>query len=242
MKSPKTTAFTLIELLVVIAIIAILAGLSLSVFGKVLEKGRATQDASNLRQLGIGTAAYLNDNNKTIFSNLTSVSSSASGSAGTLLYAPGLLEVNYLPNAQIFHSPFDKRVNAANPAPISYGVNANVLNRPASTTVAGFEGHFATLFVPSQLILYAPVYTGDPTVNTSWQGWDNGPVLLPMGGTGMTKGTHTGAQWINVLYGDLHVASIKFGTFQTTTNLSLGSATGVNGLTEWYPLGSQYGQ
>jgi prepilin-type N-terminal cleavage/methylation domain-containing protein len=54
-------AFTLIELLVVITIIAILAGVALPVFSSVQEKGRITQDLSNLRQLGIATRTYLNE-------------------------------------------------------------------------------------------------------------------------------------------------------------------------------------
>src|SRR3954453_6888936 len=101
----KSAAFTLIELLVVIAIIAILAGIALPVFQRVLERGRATNCASNLRQIGIGTVAYLNDNNDTIFSDKTSLSDPS----GSSLFGPGLLQIQYVPNPKVFHSPFDKR-------------------------------------------------------------------------------------------------------------------------------------
>jgi prepilin-type N-terminal cleavage/methylation domain-containing protein/prepilin-type processing-associated H-X9-DG protein len=61
----KASGFTLIELLVVIAVIAILAAILFPVFARVRENARRSSCQSNLKQIGLAVAQYLNDYDST---------------------------------------------------------------------------------------------------------------------------------------------------------------------------------
>ncbi len=59
-------AFTLLELLVSITIIGVLAGVSLPVYQRVVQGGRAAACLSSLRQLGTALNLYVADHNLTL--------------------------------------------------------------------------------------------------------------------------------------------------------------------------------
>ncbi len=63
----RKSGFTLVELLVSIAIVAILASLLLSAANKVRAASQNVTCVNNLRQFGIGIAAYMGENNGQIY-------------------------------------------------------------------------------------------------------------------------------------------------------------------------------
>ena len=223
----KRSAFTLIELLVVIAIIAVLAGIALPVFGKVQERSRAINCAANLKQIGIGLQAYLNDHNDQMFKK----------DAQDEFSWPRQLNPKYIPGWKVFRSPFDKvsteRIDSEKTpgAPVSYGINENCFSDPQSKTPTGNASQFVA---PSQLILMAPAMEEDAEIKFIGTAESNPRLKKPQpaaagGGKGEPMGTHFKRAQINALYADWHAAAISYREFSSSED--------EEGLKRWYPGG-----
>jgi prepilin-type N-terminal cleavage/methylation domain-containing protein/prepilin-type processing-associated H-X9-DG protein len=145
--------FTLIELLVVIAIIAILAAILFPVFAKAREKARQTSCASNLKQLALGFAQYVQDYDERF----------PSGVVGSSIDASGWAEQIYseVKSTGVYKCPDDSTIPAtssdthSNMVPTSYALNSDV---SGSASLAQFIATTSTV-----LLFEVSGATGDPT-------------------------------------------------------------------------------
>ena len=197
----RSRGFTLIELLVVITIIAILASLAYPVFTSVQERARVTQDLNNLRQVGLATQMYLNDNDSAFFLPTSNWMQ--------------LLHPKYLGSWKIFQSPFDKRPPSEvdGMAPVSFGFDQNAHGTGATDPLLSDK-----ITNPSAFILFAPA---QPFAKI---GTDAGvTVSKSSAGPGGTSagGTHSSGKRIDACFGDLHVENMSWNDFKTDSGITV---------------------
>jgi prepilin-type N-terminal cleavage/methylation domain-containing protein/prepilin-type processing-associated H-X9-DG protein len=209
--SQLARAFTLIEVIVVLAIIVIMMAMVYPAYTTISERAKATKDLSNLRQIGLGTQTYLNDND------------------GVLFTAGGIwmnqLHPKYLAAWRIFQSPFDKRASSEvdASAPISYGLNGNT--KGGASSIAGLSAN--KIANPSVFILFAPAQNSNASL-VQFSGGTGAAVTVYKnvsvpGGTAQ-GGTHSSRKQINALFADLHAETMPWSKFILDNDLNDPSA------------------
>ena len=140
----KRKAFTLIELLVIIAIIAILAAILFPAFARARENARRASGLSNLKQIGLGLAQYLQDNdgrypNTVTERQGTSYFGATDTAAGVAEYSIRAKLQPYVKSEQLFKDPSSTAWPATGAGawyPTDYGFHNNEGNFPAAASSA----------------------------------------------------------------------------------------------------------
>src|SRR5437867_7230647 len=174
------------ELLLVIPVIDILATIAYPTYISIQERARATKDMNNLRQIGIATQQYMNDDDGAL-----------PGSATVTWMSQ--LHPKYLSSWNVFQSPFDIRGASETDAtaPVSYGINGNNVVGTSVDKIAS----------PTVFILFAPAQTQGPTVTFLGFGTSGAPGVRVLGigsdkarsipGGDAIGGTHSSRKKVN---------------------------------------------
>jgi prepilin-type N-terminal cleavage/methylation domain-containing protein/prepilin-type processing-associated H-X9-DG protein len=197
------TGFTLIELLVVIAIISIIAAILFPVFARARENARKASCQSNLKQVGLGFAMYIQDYDERFPNRLTT--------SQTTTWRSNLQP--YIKSTQVFKCPSNSD-DALDIAGVSgnYAVNnanahfGNESGDPTAFPVASVENTAQKLLV----VEHSGPYTDYASNWTTW---------LSTTATWVSSGWagHNG-MW-NVLFVDGHVKSMKPSATATPYNM-----------------------
>jgi prepilin-type N-terminal cleavage/methylation domain-containing protein len=237
-------AFTFIELLVAIVVLGVLFSIAYPVYTGTLERAKVTKDMNNLRQIGLATQTYMNDNDGVL-------------PGSTTVSWMSHIYPKYLSSWYVLISPFDNPVsprtgleNNANSA-ISYGINgtagvvgmsADKISKPAvfvlfapaqdsttTATKANFQGSADTT---SQLNL-----ANSPNVTVV--GMDLGTAMSSPGGNA-TAGTNGAGKRTTALFADLHCENMTWGSPTnlgvTFTNNQVRAGSDPDGHLRWNPF------
>ncbi len=216
----KKNSFTLIELLVVIAIIAILAAMLLPALGKARSKAQEAKCSSNMKQLGVYMALYIDmneDQTPRYKYNLTTGGNGTWQDMLMKLYMPDVETKNYcflqsvgnsmyMPRG-IFACPASKEYNYKE-STRHYGINYATYDiRPYagySSQYANYKFKVSSIRVPSKR---AAMFDMDRWAGNAAAGGSNrdAMVTLEEGGIWRHLGFNRGA---NISFADGHVKAM----------------------------------
>src|SRR5262245_53248709 len=191
---PARRGFTLYEVIVVIVIIIGLAAVVTPNLKSALEKGKATKDTSNLRQIGAAVQMYMNDNNNVF-----------PGSATQSWMSQLEQNQKYLSSWRVLESAFDKRSTSElgnGTTSVSYGINANIL--PLNVPISADK-----ITKPVTFIVFAPAQASTATVTFTGAGDSPLPGVKVLAQTSTpggdaTGGTHANRSKISAMCADWH--------------------------------------
>ena len=230
---PNFRAFTLIELLVVIAIIAILAAILFPVFARARENARRSSCQSNLKQIGIGMAQYVQDYDERFPGLWVDLNGSSSFNNGDAAWVQ--MVQPYMKSVQVFQCPSETNAPAAattDPTVVGqsdYFYSRLLAGRNADETGSSNTGRsIAELAFSSNTIMGGDLYSLDAASNHNGNSGTAVNTTCTTAAPGLNR-TDNGnpserhLEGANYLFADGHVKWLKQSAFGNACTTPTGS-------------------
>ena len=201
LKAYRISAFTLLELLIVIAIIAVLAAIIVPVVSRIQAQARSTKCLNQLRQIGLASRLYANDNEQTL--PFTSHQRS-SWTKSLQPYASGTIT---------FLCPCDEVKRS-----FTYTINDFLTPNPAGAPPTFDYSRLSRLETPSQTILFgeaSKTYANSDHFHFA----DYYGMTIPAAFFANQVGVERHAGSANYLFADAHVEALSWKQVQSRLQL-----------------------